>query len=149
MLIEPCLVPFIKKVSTINSGYARCRISNHPFIPKGYHLIHRAVWWHVTGSEAKGLVVHHKDRNKLNNLYSNLEAQNVSKHQSEANKGKPKNNGFKLIGNKNAKTIPINLELQVLEFTQEKHSAYKVGKILGISAQKVYYIWNKYRKVGT
>jgi len=93
--------------------------------------------------------VHHKDGNKLNNLATNLVAQSVAQHQSEANKGLKKNNGPKLMGNKNAKQLDITLVTQVLEYNQEKHSAYLLGKKFGITAQKVYYIWNKYRKVGT
>lgn len=146
MLIDPSLLPFVKKASLINSGYARCRLLDHPFIPNGYHLVHRAVWWHITGSAPIGNVVHHKDGNKLNNIAGNLEMQSVAQHQREANKGKPKNNGTRLLGNKNAKRVEPELVKAALEFNQEKHSAYKVGKILGISAQKVYYIWNAYRK---
>jgi len=146
VILDPSILPYVSHVSTLsNSGYMRVMIRNHPFIPQKYHLAHRATWWNHTGEDPQGLVIHHKDGNRCNNLLSNLESQGISQHQREANQGKPKSNGPKLMGNRNARRFSDEEYSQIQSLKgiipiDQIQSRYRISRTM------VYKIW---RKVGT
>ena len=87
-------------------------------------LVHRYVWEKVNGKLPKGMVVHHKDRNRLNFEIENLEVLSAKKHGrhhalenglGHSNKGKPKTHvsGFcgkarKVFAIKKNISIPFN-----------------------------------------
>lgn len=48
------------------SGYPGKKYRNR------YCYEHRLVWWQNTGDIADGLIIHHKDHDKHNNIFSNL-----------------------------------------------------------------------------
>jgi hypothetical protein len=50
---------------------------------KGVSLLHREVWKHHYGEIPKGMNVHHKDENPLNNDISNLELLTISAHRRQ------------------------------------------------------------------
>lgn len=53
----------------------------------GQSLEHRVVWWRNTGIvPGDGFVIHHKDGNKSNNAFENLEMMECSKHSSHHHK---------------------------------------------------------------
>lgn len=53
-----------------------------------YCYNHHLVWWQSTGSLPKpGYVIHHKDENKYNNLFSNLEEITDAEHRRHHAKG--------------------------------------------------------------
>ena len=54
-----------------------------------YVYEHQIIWWKLTGEvPPTGYIVHHKDENKHNNSFNNLELKTVSEHLSEHGKAK-------------------------------------------------------------
>lgn len=68
-------------------GYMWVKVKDHPGFPgqsrvKEHHL----VWWERTGQRVqKGFVLHHKDHNKTNNAFENLELMTRAAHMKEHN----------------------------------------------------------------
>jgi len=64
------------------SGYVEVKVVDHPVFGTRYVTKHRLVWWENTGEHWKGNdpLVHHKDDNKQNNDFDNLEKMNLAEH---------------------------------------------------------------------
>jgi hypothetical protein len=71
------------KIESINDGYLSVTLN------KQKYFVHRIMWKMYTGNEPIG-IINHKDGNKLNNSFENLEDVNNSINQR--NKCKQKNN---------------------------------------------------------
>jgi hypothetical protein len=68
-----------------NKGLSKGYINSHGYlvfyIEGKEYLAHRLIWEKYFGSIPEGYIVHHKDENKLNNDFSNLELkENRSEH---------------------------------------------------------------------
>lgn len=66
-------------------GYVWVSVKNHPAFPRQYRVKeHHLVWWAFTGQRVKrGWVIHHKDHNKTNNDFTNLELMTRADHMRE------------------------------------------------------------------
>lgn len=144
MKLDPALKPYLHHVSTkTNSGYYRARLVGHPFIPSKYFLLHRLTWWHHSGEKPGRVVIHHLDGNRENNLISNLEPQDISQHQVEANLGKKKpGTGKAMRGNSYARRYSD----EVYDFVKQNRgilSADQLAEQTGMSRAMVFKIWRK------
>ncbi len=69
---------------TQGDGYVRIRVPGHSLaMSDGYVLEHRLVWYQHHGDIPPGFEVHHKDRNRTNNLIGNLEMLSSEDHRAE------------------------------------------------------------------
>lgn len=68
-------------------GYVWVSVRNHPGFPgKTKIKEHHLVWWERTGQRvARGFVLHHRDHDKTNNAFDNLELMTRSEHIKEHN----------------------------------------------------------------
>jgi hypothetical protein len=114
--------------------------------------IHRLVYSTFIGNLQNGLVVHHKDHNKLNNHYSNLEQISQKEHNllhkhDGPNKGgkTPKEYIDKIKKIKSEKIFPRCEEAYLLK---EKGINYiEIAKILNIGPRQVYYLIARYKSI--
>jgi len=105
-------------------------------------LIHRLVYENFVGELIKGMVIHHKDGNKLNNHFTNLEQLDYFQH-TNIHSHEPWNKGMKMssqhlekcLQSRNKRYLSICLQTSVL-----RNSGIKIkhiSEMLNISSRQV------------
>ena len=59
-----------------SSGYMSVRVDSEQY------LVHRIIWWHLTGQDPGELEVDHKDLNRVNNSWHNLRLATTSQNRA-------------------------------------------------------------------
>lgn len=134
----------------INGGYKKCMIvENH--VSKVKH-IHRLVYESFCGDLIPGKCIHHKDGNKLNNHYSNLEQttykqhNNIHKHEGHNKGGKMPQSQIEYIKKiKSSKIFPKCLE--AFELKSSGVNYLDIAKKLKVGPRQVYYLISRYEEI--
>lgn len=108
-----------------------CSFWGYVFIktPKGWVREHRFVWEKYRGAIPKGMVVHHKDENKLNNKIRNLELLTRGEHQRLHNVGAVRAAVVKVNMSTSAKKRNADpaYKKMISERAKKQHAAGKLG----------------------